>query len=314
MTCLTCSDLKITCPSEAYDFRIPLILGTLYVQETSYKGSIIQPLIEPDNASLTTLQICITIPCGSTTLGVRFTLATSGLWLGDLIWLKAGQLQVLVATDVAARGLHVKHLLGNPGNINLTARDETGRPSEIEDCQDVWKVSFKKMVKDLDMCIKDPERTGSFSRVYWFVEGPLLFSCIFLCLGLRRNGINDGLPEKQIRQQCLWLCSLPTVEGLGGADCYNDFPQKSVLQWTLGLSWSFECFCFLLHYLIVNTHGRFSKLSPNYGHSLLQSEAVEEMELYIVDNDLGQKPELRIAISKNNVYLLKTFSLRFGQV
>lgn len=69
----------MTCPSEVYDFRIPLILGTLYVPETSYKGSVIQPLIEPDNGSLRTLQICITIPCGSTILGVRFTLATLGL-------------------------------------------------------------------------------------------------------------------------------------------------------------------------------------------------------------------------------------------
>ena len=78
--------------------------------------------------------------------------------------LKAGQLQVLVATDVAARGLHVKHLLGNPGNI--------GRDRKT-----------LRMVKDLDMCIKDPERTGSFSRVYCLLKGHLLFSCIFLVVG-----------------------------------------------------------------------------------------------------------------------------------
>ena len=58
--------------------------------------------------------------------------------------------------------------------------------------------------------------------------------------------------------------------------------------------------------------------SPNFLQTMAihcsKVQAVEEMELYIVDNDLGQKPELRIAISKNNVYLLKTFSLRFGQV
>lgn len=185
----------------------------------------------------------------------------------------------------------------------------SGRPSESEDCQDVWKVSFKKNGEG-------PWHVHKRSWKNWIVFQSLLvcWRATSFFMYVLVNWINDGLPEKQIRQQCLWLCSLPTVEGLGGADCCNDFPKKNVLQWTLGLSWSFECFCFLLHYLIVNTHGRFSKLSPNYGHSLLQSEAVEEMELYIVDNDLGQKPELRIAISKNNVYLLKTFSLRFGQV
>lgn len=61
--------------------------------------------------------------------------------------------------------------------------DCTGLPEDPQRVRIVKmyeKFPLKKMVKDLDMCIKDPERTGLFSRVYWFVEGPLLFSCMFL--------------------------------------------------------------------------------------------------------------------------------------
>ena len=69
-----------------------------------------------DNASLTTLQIASPSPVVFHNFG-----------------LKAGQLQVLVATDVAARGLHVKHLLGNPGEIV----DCTGLPGDTDVVKDI---------------------------------------------------------------------------------------------------------------------------------------------------------------------------------
>ena len=152
----------MTCPSEVYDFRIPLILGTLYVPETSYKGSIIQPLIEPDNSSLTTLQICITIPCETQQFWVFVSLHSN---FGAVIpATKAGQLQVLVATDVAARGLHVKHLLGNPGNTGT-------RPEDPSESEGPWHV-HKKILKELD---RFPESTE-------YVEDPLFFFHVFSCV------------------------------------------------------------------------------------------------------------------------------------
>ena len=120
LTCLTCSDLQWLARLKCMTFAFlwywePYLCQKLLTKEASSN---------PYNASLTTLQICITIPCETQQFWVFVSLWQ--LWgcdSGGDLWLKAGQLQVLVATDVAARGLHVKHLLGNPGNINLTARD-----------------------------------------------------------------------------------------------------------------------------------------------------------------------------------------------
>ena len=191
--------------------------------------------------------------------GVRFTLATLGLWLGDLIWLKAGQLQVLVATDVAARGLHVKHLLGNPGEI-VHCAGLSEDPQRVK----VVKMYEKYTLKNGEGPWYVHKRSSKNWMVFQsllFVEGPLFYSCMFLCLGLR-NGINDGLPEKRIRQQCLvsMVMYSSNCGRLGWGWLLQSFLQKSVLQWTprseqiplgitvsfnfLGLSWSFECLRF----------------------------------------------------------------------